>query len=106
MTGTQMRLQAVVRLALSLLFTVAAGVGWQLDTALITQIAMTALALVSVVWAWWKNAPITDEAVDAQDYLIMLKNGDVPVGIERLLVDSQNTHDEVDVAEIEVSGNE
>ena len=55
MDATEMRLRAVVRLALSLLFTVAAGVGWHLDTELITQIAMTVLALASVVWAWWKT---------------------------------------------------
>lgn len=101
--GATMRINAVVRLLVTLLLTVGAGVGWQLDAELIWQITATVLALVSLVWAWWKNAPITDEAVDAQQYLVMLKDGTIPVGIERLLVDSQNTHDEVDVAEIEVS---
>lgn len=78
MDTTMTRVAAVARLLVTLLLTVAAGVGWQLDTNLILQITSTVLALASVCWAWWKNAPITEAAIDAQEVLYELKSKDVP----------------------------
>ena len=70
------RVLAVVRLVVMLAAAVAAAVGHQVDIEILWRVAADVLALGAGVWAWWKNCPITPEAIDAQKYLERLRSGD------------------------------
>ncbi len=61
---------SIVRLAVSLVVTIAAVAGWSLDQELLFNIAISAVALFCLVYLlWWKNQPITKAAQEMQAIL-------------------------------------
>jgi len=81
------RVLAVARLVVMLTAAVAAAVGHQLDIEVLWRVAADLLALGTGVWAWWRNAPITAEAIDAQKYLERLRSGGVHGGFTAISAD-------------------
>ena len=70
---TNERIMAIIRLVCTLIASVAAGFGLALDAdALYTGVACGA-AFVCFIWSWWKNANLTDAAIQAQHYLDSIK---------------------------------
>lgn len=57
---------ALIRLIVPAIASAAAMFGWSLDADLATNIAITLLALATLVWTWWKNNAITEAAQEAQ----------------------------------------
>ena len=68
-------LMAFVRLACMLIATGLAMFGVTVDADALFVGAMIVLALVSYIWAWWKNNNVTTAATEAQKVLDELKHG-------------------------------
>ena len=80
-TNKKDTLMAFVRLACMLITTGLAMVGITVDADALFVGAMIVLALVSYIWAWWKNNNVSTAATEAQKVLDELKRG-VGVTIE------------------------
>ncbi len=68
-------LAAFARLVVTLVVSVAAVVGYALDSGLVFNIVFSALAIACILWTWWKNNNVTKAAQLAQRYLNDLKSG-------------------------------
>ena len=47
-----------------------------ISDATIEQLLSTLITVVASVWAWWKNNSFTQEAIQADEYMHSLKDGD------------------------------
>lgn len=73
---TKERVVAIARLAVMLVSAIAGGFGLTVDPDALYTIVACAVALVSGVYSWWKNANLTEAAQDAQHYLDSIKAGE------------------------------
>lgn len=64
---------AVARLACMIAVPLLALLGVETDADTAYNVVMLALSVAVIAWGWWKNAPITEAAKDAQAYLDLLK---------------------------------
>lgn len=74
-----MKQKAIIRLIVALIATInamltASGVNpIPFDEALVTEWLSYAFDAAMIVWAWWKDAPMTKEAVDAHAGMVAEK---------------------------------
>lgn len=72
-----MTVSAVVRLAASLVVVFATMLGIHLDVEFVAIVLGVVASGASMVYAlWWKNAPITNAAKEAQELFYMIKDMD------------------------------
>lgn len=64
---------ALIRLVVPTLASAAAMFGWSVDSDLAINIATTLLALITLVWSWWRNNNLTEAAREAQRLLDEIK---------------------------------
>ena len=69
------RFLAVVRLLCTIAAGVAALFGVALDAGVLVEGAACVLALVCLLWSWWKNNNLTQAAIDAQEVLEAARGG-------------------------------
>ena len=68
------KLMAIIRLIVPLIISVAAYVGYDLGFDEVYTVVSTVVAIASFLYCWWwKNNPITDAALQAQQVLRELK---------------------------------
>ena len=71
---------AFVRLFCALISSGAAMFGFAMDADIMFTAAMSLIALVVLIWNWWKNNNVTKAAQEAQEYLKVIKKAD---GVDR-----------------------
>lgn len=77
--GKQMRTKALIRLLVMAVLTVNAGLTLAgvnpipFDESAFTEVATQIAAGLSIVWSWWKDAPMTAEACEGTGYTRLLK---------------------------------
>ena len=76
-SATLERVGAVLRLVCTLVAGIATMLGCYLDADELFTGACCVLALVCLLWCWWKNNNVTDAAIEAQAVLDALKEGDL-----------------------------
>ncbi len=74
-----MRVKAIIRLIVMIVLTVNAGLTLAglnpipFDESAFTEVATQIAAGISIVWSWWKDAPMTKEACEGTGYTRLLK---------------------------------
>lgn len=97
-----MTIKAFIRLAASLLVVGATMFGIHLDAELVVIVLGVIASGASMVYAlWWKNAPVTQAAKEAQELFYMIKDMDGytldPIEFE----DDEDFDDDEDYEEVE-----
>lgn len=91
-----MRVKAIIRLMVMIVLTVNAGLTLAginpipFDASAFTEAATQIAAGISIVWSWWKDAPITKEACEGTGYTRLLK-------LQKKGANGENFDDEIDV---------
>lgn len=75
--STAERAGAILRLVCVLAADIATMLGLYLDADELFCGICAILAIVALIWCWWKNNNITDAAIEAQRLLDALKDGDL-----------------------------
>ena len=70
------RIKAIVTIVVTAAVNIANVYGYAIDAEPIVTGILSILSIASVVWCWWKNQPITENAIKAQEYLNDLKRGE------------------------------
>lgn len=60
---TKQRITAIIRLVIPCVVSIAALYGVEIDADALIQVALTALAAITWVCAWWKDNNITSKAI-------------------------------------------
>ena len=69
----QERAKAIITIIVTAVATIAAMYGYAIDAEAWISVALSIVSAVCILWSWWKNQNITDEAIIAQGYLDQLK---------------------------------
>ena len=67
------RIKAIVTIIVTAAVNVANVCGWALDADTWATAALSVASVVCIVYSWWKNQNVTDEAIQAQMTLDVLK---------------------------------
>lgn len=67
------RVKAIVTIVITAAVNIANVMGYALDLDSWLNVALSIASAACILWAWWKNQNITDEAIQAQEYLDGLK---------------------------------
>ena len=70
------RARAIVTIVVTAIVNIANVYGYAVDADQWVNVALSLLSAATILYAWWKNANITDEAIQAQAYLDELKEAD------------------------------
>lgn len=93
-----MRVKAIIRLIVMIVLTVNAGLTLAginpipFDESAFTEAATQVAAGVSILWSWWKDAPITKEACEGTGYTRLLK-------LQKYGAEGENFDDEIEDGE-------
>lgn len=71
------RMGAILRLVSTLIAGICTMVGLYIDADELFTGICCICALICLIYCWWKNNNITDAAIQAQDVLDSMKNGDL-----------------------------
>ena len=74
---TKEQIMAFVRLLATMTATCLTMVGISMDADTLYIVFGMAVTVAAMVWAWWKNNNLTDAAQQAQEFLALLKSGDL-----------------------------
>ena len=91
-----MRVKAIIRLIVMIVLTVNAGLTIAginpipFDESAFTEAATQVAAGISIVWSWWKDAPMTNEACEGTGYTRLLK-------LQKYGAEGENFEDKIDV---------
>lgn len=95
-----MRVKAIIRLIVMIVLTVNAGLTLAglnpipFDESAFTEAATQVAAGLSILWSWWKDAPMTKEACEGTGLTRFLK-------AQKGEVNGENFFDEVEAEEVE-----
>ena len=67
------RVKAIVTIVVTAAVNVANVCGYALDADLWVNAVLSVVSAACIAYSWWKNQNVTDEAIQAQDYLDGLK---------------------------------
>lgn len=67
------RIKAIVTIVVTAIVNVANVMGYAADADQWVNVALSILSAITILYAWWKNQNVTDEAIQAQAYLDDLK---------------------------------
>lgn len=67
------RVKAIVTIVITAAVNIANVMGYALDLDAWLNVALSIASAACILWSWWKNQNITDEAIQAQEYLDGLK---------------------------------
>lgn len=76
-TSTLERAGAILRLVCTLVAAICTMCGLYMDADELFCGVCAIVALVCLLWCWWKNNNLTDAAIEAQSVLDALKSGDL-----------------------------
>jgi uncharacterized membrane protein YqjE len=68
------RIKAIATIVVTAVVNIANVMGYAMDADVWLNAVLSVLSAISIVWSWWKNQNITDEAQQAQLVLNQLKN--------------------------------
>ena len=68
------RVKAIATIVVTAVVNIANVMGYAMDADVWLNAVLSVLSAISIVWSWWKNQNITDEAQQAQLVLNQLKN--------------------------------
>jgi len=68
------RIKAIATIIVTAAVNIANVMGYAMDADTWLNAVLSVLSAISIVWSWWKNQNITDEAQQAQLVLNQLKN--------------------------------
>ena len=69
----QERIKAIITIVVTAIVNIANVMGYALDADQWVNVALSIASAITILYAWWKNQNITDEAIQAQEYLDDLK---------------------------------
>ena len=98
-SATLERVGAVLRLVCTLVAGIATMCGIYLDADELFTGVCCVLALVCLLWCWWKNNNVTDAAIAAQAVLDALKEGDLTDLAESLQESHQDGEEDGETGE-------
>ena len=67
------RVKAIVTIVVTAIVNIANVMGYAADADQWVNVALSILSAITILYAWWKNQNVTDEAIQAQAYLDDLK---------------------------------
>lgn len=67
------RIKAIVTIVITAIVNVVNLYGYAVDAGAVVNAVFTIASFVCILWSWWKNQNVTDEAQTAQSYLNELK---------------------------------
>lgn len=67
------RVKAIVTIVVTAIVNIANVCGYALDADQWVNVALSILSAITIIYAWWKNQNVTEEAQEAQAYLDSLK---------------------------------
>ena len=67
------RIKAIVTIVVTAIVNIANVMGYAVDADQWVNVALSILSAITILYAWWKNQNVTDEAIQAQAYLDELK---------------------------------
>lgn len=67
------RVKAIITIVITAAVNIANVMGYALDLDAWLNVALSIASAVTILWSWWKNQNVTDEAIQAQEYLDGLK---------------------------------
>lgn len=67
------RAKAIVTLVIVCAVNIANVMGYAVDAEAWVNVALSVLSAISIIYAWWKNQNVTEQAVKAQVFLNALK---------------------------------
>ena len=67
------KVKAIVTIIVTAAVNVANVCGWALDADTWVNAALSIASVICIIYAWWKNQNISDEAIEAQKVLNLLK---------------------------------
>lgn len=67
------RVKAIVTIVITAAVNIANVMGYALDADAWVNVALSIASAICIIWSWWKNQNITEEAQAAQVYLDGLK---------------------------------
>ena len=67
------RIKAVATIVITAVVNIANVYGYAVDADMWVNVALSVISAASILYAWWKNQNVTDEAIKAQEYLDGLK---------------------------------
>lgn len=70
------RIKAIVTIVVTAIVNIANLYGYSIDAEPIVTCVLTVLSFATILYSWWKNQNVTEEAVKSQEYLNELKRGD------------------------------
>ena len=70
------RIKAIATIVVTAIVNIANLYGYSVDAEPIVTCVLTVLSAATILYAWWKNQNVTEEAVKAQEYLDELKRGE------------------------------
>jgi len=68
------RIKAIATIVVTAVVNIANVMGYAMDADVWLNAVLSVLSAISIIYAWWKNQNITDEAQQAQLVLNQLKN--------------------------------
>lgn len=67
------RAKAIATIVVTAVVNVLNVCGYAFDAEQWVNVVLSVISAATIIWAWWKNQNITDEAIQAQAYLDGLK---------------------------------
>lgn len=67
------RIKAIVTIVLTAVVNIINLYGYAVDAGAVVNAVFTVASFICIMWSWWKNQNVTDEAQTAQSYLNELK---------------------------------
>lgn len=67
------RIKAIVTIVITAVVNIVNLYGYAVDAGAVVNAVFTVASFACILWSWWKNQNVTDEAQTAQSYLNELK---------------------------------
>lgn len=67
------RIKAIVTIVITAIVNIVNLYGYAVDAGAVVNAVFTVASFACILWSWWKNQNVTDEAQTAQSYLNELK---------------------------------
>lgn len=67
------RIKAIVTIIITAVVNIVNLYGYAVDAGAVVNAVFTVASFICIMWSWWKNQNVTDEAQTAQSYLNELK---------------------------------
>ena len=70
------RIKAIATIVVTAIVNIANLYGYSVDAEPIVTCILTMLSAATILYSWWKNQNVTENAVKAQEYLDGLRSGE------------------------------